>query len=154
MIDLFRELQQITEAMDREGIEYALVGGLAYSVLVEVRATEDIDLLIKPEDWERTPETLKNLGYEDLADPMDFKNIRIRRLVKLGDGDSVVLDFILADQEDWLEGLKKATRLKQGNRSYVIAPAETIISLKEKRMSGIDRSDIMGLKKLIEDRRP
>lgn len=152
MLDLFQELQRIAQTMSEKKIEYALVGGLAYSVLVEVRATEDIDLLIKPEDWERTIEVLKPLGYENLALPMDFEEIRMRRLVKLDAKDSVVVDFILADREDWLNGLRDATEFKDGERSYFVAPAETIISLKEQRMSGIDKIDIIGLRKVLEDR--
>lgn len=151
MIDLFQELRDVTAALQKKGIRYAIVGGLAYSALVRSRSTEDIDLLILPDDWERIKELLRGLGYEDLAGPMDFKNIRIRRLVKLEEGDSLVLDFLFAESDRLIEGIDRGIRIGRGDYKYFVAPPDVIILLKQQRMSDIDKSDIEGLRKLIED---
>ena len=154
MIDLLEELRDITGAFDQEGIKYALVGGLAYSALVQSRATDDIDLLILPQDWERIKDLLLRYGYEDLAGPMDFKNIRIRRLVKLEDGESLMVDFLFAENADLTAGIEQSIHVGRKGYQYCVAPPETIIRLKELRMSDIDKSDIVGLRKLIEDQEP
>ena len=44
--DLVAELQSIARAFDRDGVEFALCGGLAVAVHGHVRATKDIDLLV------------------------------------------------------------------------------------------------------------
>jgi len=153
LIDLFDELVLIANALDTNQIPYALVGGLAYSVWVELRATEDIDLLILPEDWDRSRAVLAHLGYKEWALPMDFPNIRIRRLTKLVDRSALVLDFLLADG-GLREGIEKRVQFHHKQRSFNVAPPNVIITLKEGRMSAKDRNDIEGLRKLIERKEP
>ena len=54
--DLFRELTSLLSALDEEGIDYALCGGLAMAVHGYPRATVDIDLLILAKDAESRKE--------------------------------------------------------------------------------------------------
>jgi hypothetical protein len=152
MINLIEELKAVTEALEKGGIPYALVGGLAYSIWVEARATEDIDLLILPDDWERIPPLLGPLGYQDLAGPVDLRQIRIRRLTKLEGEEVFVADFLLADTPELAEGVKQAPRIKHLDREYPVAKPGVVISMKQGRMSAKDRNDIEGLRKLIEGR--
>jgi hypothetical protein len=151
MLDLFAELLGITETLEKQSVPYALVGGLAYSVYVEVRATEDIDLLVFPEDWDRIPGLLGPLGYRDIAGPMDFEHVRIRRLTKLEPPDALVLDFLLAGGS-FRAGVERALVLTVRGRCVRVAPVEILIALKRSRMSDKDRSDIAGLEKLLERR--
>ena len=150
MIDLFDELAKIAEVLDRETVPYALVGGIGYSVWVEVRNTEDIDFLVLPEDWERLPQLFEPLGYLTLAAPMDFADIRIRRLTKIEEDDSLVLDFLFADDERHMADVRQPQRLEFMGKTFSVAKPETIISLKESRMSPKDKMDIEGLKRVIE----
>ena len=46
-MDIVAELREITARLDREGIDYALCGGLVMAVYALPRATLDIDLLIQ-----------------------------------------------------------------------------------------------------------
>jgi putative nucleotidyltransferase-like protein len=148
MISLFEELRSIGEKLAEEGIPYALVGGLAYSFWVETRATEDIDLLISEEDWDRMPNLLEPLGYLPLAAPMDFSNISIRRLTKFVGSKTLVLDFLLARTDELRRGIEEAKRFRYEGQEYVVARPEVIISLKEGRMSAKDKSDIEGLRRV------
>ncbi len=149
MINLYQELSLVASAFDKEKIPYALVGGIAFSVWVELRATEDIDFLILGEDWPRIPVVLSFLGYKELSGKMDFKNVRLRRLVKIVGEEVVNLDFILADDQ-FTEGVRKAETISFQGCKYSIASPEVIIALKEKRMSAKDRNDIEQLRKLME----
>jgi hypothetical protein len=153
MLDLFTELKAVSAALAEAGIAHALVGGLAYSVWVEVRGTEDIDLLVRPEDWERIPAALAPLGYRELAGPMDFAGVRIRRLTKIQEGDVLVVDFLLADGP-LVEGLERKVALEHEGHTYAVAPPHVIIALKKGRMSDQDRLDIAALSKLIEGPKP
>jgi hypothetical protein len=49
-MNLKDELFLIVETLDRGAVEYALCGGMAVAVHGYVRATKDIDLLIRAED--------------------------------------------------------------------------------------------------------
>lgn len=53
---MMNELLQIFQSFEREGLEYVLVGGAALNVHGIVRATEDVDVFIRP-----TPENVERL---------------------------------------------------------------------------------------------
>ena len=62
MLDLYEELKAIVAALDENGIDYALCGGLAMAVWGAPRATVDIDLLILAERLEETKAIARSLG--------------------------------------------------------------------------------------------
>ncbi len=152
MIDLFDELTAVVGILDGECIPYALIGGVAYSFYVEARATEDIDFLVRPEDWDRILSTLQPLGYRDVTGPLNLKELRFRRLTKALEDDSLVLDFLLADERA-LEGISRAIEVPLGSRRVRLAPPEFLIAMKRGRNSPQDRSDIAGLEKYILNQR-
>lgn len=149
MLNLFDELTTVTQVLDEAGISYALVGGLAYCIWVEARNTEDIDLLIRPEAWPEVSAILKGKGYDALAAPMNFSTIRIRRLTKICDSETIVLDFLLADGP-LAEGIEQSVVLTYQGRNYRVAPPHIIVQLKQARLSSKDKIDIEGLQQLIE----
>ncbi len=153
MLNLFDELLRIITELDAAGIPYLLVGGLAYSLHVEVRATEDIDLLVLPEDWPRCAEILKSIGYINFSGELNFSNIRIRRLVKVVEADHLVLDFLLADGELKNAFSKSLTYQLQDNQIRLVDP-RTLIELKRGRLSSKDKMDIEGLQKLLDGETP
>jgi hypothetical protein len=151
MTDLFDELRGIAAALRKEGIPYALIGGLACSIWVEARNTEDIDLLILPEDWPRVAASLRPLGFESLAGPMEFEKVRLRRLTKMEGEDIVVLDFVLADG-DLASSLDGSVKITYRGQEYSVAAPKALIALKMNRMSPKDRNDIEGLQKIVDQR--
>jgi len=62
VLDLYEELKAIVAALDENGIDYALCGGLAMAVWGAPRATVDIDLLILAERLEETKAIARSLG--------------------------------------------------------------------------------------------
>lgn len=146
--DLFTILHQAATRLDAAGIRYALVGGLAYSLYVELRGTEDIDLLITPDDWDAVKATLAPMDFHEYATGMDFHNIRIRRLSRLGHDSLTVMDFLLADG-DFIEGLDRRAAFEAAGGRVYLCPVDVLIRLKQGRMSAKDRSDIAGLEPLL-----
>ena len=53
MATLLQELLEITSDFEKNGIEYAVCGGLSMAIHGFARATMDIDLLIQPESLDR-----------------------------------------------------------------------------------------------------
>src|SRR5919201_3361163 len=70
MSDLFAEqrvaatVAAAASALDEADLAYALMGGLASSVYGRPRATDDIDLLVKPTEAKRALEVLGEAGFE------------------------------------------------------------------------------------------
>jgi hypothetical protein len=63
-LDLVAELEGLVDAFDREGIDYAICGGIALGILGHPRATADIDLLIQPDVTDRAATVAKGCGFE------------------------------------------------------------------------------------------
>ncbi|MDP3233040.1 MAG: hypothetical protein Q8S33_20575 [Myxococcales bacterium] len=49
-MDLFDEFGRIIDVLNANGVEYAVCGGVAVNLLGHVRATRDIDLLVRKPD--------------------------------------------------------------------------------------------------------
>ena len=56
-------LQRIAQRLDTLELPYALVGGMALSAHGYARMTDDVDLLVTPDDLARIHEALDGLGY-------------------------------------------------------------------------------------------
>ena len=96
--DLFDSLFAVAAVLEHEGIDHALVGGLAVAVYGAPRATTDIDLLIDPDDADRAIAAARRAGFTFEALPVQFNDgMRLRRVTRIEGGESLTLDFILAD---------------------------------------------------------
>ncbi|MCA9063281.1 MAG: nucleotidyl transferase AbiEii/AbiGii toxin family protein [Planctomycetaceae bacterium] len=62
-MDLIQELEALAAAFAEAGVDFALCGGLAMAVHGFVRATEDIDLLIREEDLEAAGAVAAKCGF-------------------------------------------------------------------------------------------
>ena len=71
-LDLIAELEAVLTALADARIEYALCGGIALSVHGHVRATTDIDLLVRDADVDRVKALVRGLGYDVPARVMTF----------------------------------------------------------------------------------
>jgi hypothetical protein len=144
MLDLFEELKTVVSTLNEQGLDYALCGGLAVSILAEPRATVDIDLLMPETTYVAAKDSLIALGYDIEASPMNFAGgkVPIRRLSKLDPaGDVLSIDMLLvteATQEAW--DSRKQMQWEAGRLSVV--SREGLILLKRLRGSKQDEADI------------
>lgn len=63
-MQLRTELMKIVGCLNDSGIDYALCGGLAVAVHGYVRATKDIDILIRQESLAESLRALARIGYD------------------------------------------------------------------------------------------
>jgi hypothetical protein len=95
-LDLFQEFKNLTAALEAGGVDYAICGGVALAIHGVVRATQDIDLLVRPEDLEPFRAVVRACGFTLESLPMDFASgITILRFTKLVDGQHLMLDALL-----------------------------------------------------------
>lgn len=149
MFDLYEEFKSIVSALQVQGIDYAVCGGLAMAVHGLPRATVDIDLLILDESLEEAKAVVRSLGYTIEAQPMTFHKgaIEIRRLSRIdpSDGDLLMIDFLLVTptvEAAWNNRIKVASP----KGSVFAVSREGLILLKSFRRSGQDLDDIERLK--------
>lgn len=98
MATLLQELEQVVSALEENGIEYAVCGGLALTIHGFPRATFDIDILIRAESLEKSYEMAAAKGYNIRGLDISFKEraVEIRRVSKIDeDGEVLSLDLLL-----------------------------------------------------------
>lgn len=99
-MDLVTELANVSRALDDARVPYAVCGGIAVTIHGHVRATKDIDLLIRPEDRERAMAVVAALGFDRAALPMTFgantpAAREVQRVSKLDGGETLTIDFLV-----------------------------------------------------------
>jgi hypothetical protein len=67
-----------TDALKREGIEFAIAGAAALGTYAAPRMSKDIDLLVDPSKWREAIRALKAAGFKGVSDQilaqLDYKN--------------------------------------------------------------------------------
>jgi hypothetical protein len=105
-LDLIAELDGLVAAFDREGIDYAICGGIALGMHGHPRATMDIDVLIQHVDIDRAIATARTCGFDIPARKITF-GLRtntpreVHRVSKLDDatGEMMPCDLMVVAHE-------------------------------------------------------
>lgn len=66
-MNVFEEFKRLVSKLQEQAVRYALIGGVAVAFYTEPRFTRDIDLLVNPEDFEKTKAILEEEGYFEAA---------------------------------------------------------------------------------------
>ncbi len=105
-LDLIAELEALVDALDREGVEYALCGGLAVGLHGYPRATMDIDLLVRPDQLADALQVARDIGFDVPARKMVFglptgTPREVHRVSKLDpeSNDLMPLDLLVVNSE-------------------------------------------------------
>lgn len=146
-MDFFQELKDLVSTLEARAIDYALCGGVALAIHGAPRATQDIDLLARPEDLDRLREAARSCGFRLESLPMDFgSGVTIQRFTKLVEGQPFMLDALLVTapiESVWAGRLKMAF---EGGTVRVVS-REGLISLK---LAAGRPQDIADIKRLEE----
>ena len=153
-MDILAELKAVTEVLNREGIEYALCGGLAMAVYGLPRATLDIDLLMQIDSLFSAKRVLEPLGFTLSGEPMTFHggDVQIYRLVKadVESGSELMLDFLLVTPRTSKAWETRREVTWEGGVLKVVSP-EGLVLLKSFRRSGKDLDDIKHLRSISDE---
>ena len=99
---IIEELYRLTEAFAKNGLEYAVCGGLAVAIHGRPRLTMDIDIVVAAQDIERAAEISASVGFDDVSGwvhvPLNKLGIRrLYRLNKISGVELLTLDLLEAD---------------------------------------------------------
>jgi hypothetical protein len=147
MSSLVSELSDLISAFNERGIEHAVCGGLAIAIHGVVRATVDIDLLIRPESLADAVDTAATLGYDIRGTDISFKEraVEIRRVSKIDeDGEDLSLDLMLVTESFEGVWLSRESIDYSGNNLCVVS-RDGLIEMK--RLAGRPR-DLADIERL------
>ena len=136
MATLIDELSELISALNENGVEYAVCGGLSMAIHGFARATLDIDVLIREESLEKAYEIAATKGFDIRGLDISFKEraVEIRRVSKIDDnGEVLSLDLLLVTPqvEDVWQAREKIDFL--GDKLSVVSREGLI---KMKRLAG------------------
>ncbi len=143
MFDLSEELAAIRDELAARGLEFAVCGGIAMAIHGFTRATEDLDLFVRPEEVEAVEATLEVLGYAAKSAPTVVGAMNIRRVSKIDEteDDKLAVDLFLVSPETsgvW-NGRESLTWRDQ---PLPVVSREGLIALKRLRATSMDLVDI------------
>lgn len=144
MSSLVSELSDLISAFNERGIEHAVCGGLAIAIHGVVRATVDIDLLIRPESLADAVDTAATLGYDIRGTDISFKEraVEIRRVSKIDeDGEVLSLDLMLVTESFEGVWLSRESIDYSGNNLCVVS-RDGLIEMKRLAGRPQDLADI------------
>jgi len=149
-VELYREFFSLIEALNRKGLQYSVVGGIALAFHSLPRFTRDIDLLAKPVDLATYREILKELGYSELSKPWTFQNTKIT-LHRFGkksfeaNEELIVVDLLIGNEDRHAEIIEKSITDESPAGRVRLARREDLIWMKQIRGSKQDEVDIDNL---------
>lgn len=149
MFDLYEEFKSIVSALEEQGIDYAVCGGLAMAVHGLPRATVDIDLLILAESLEAARGLAWTLGYTIETFPMTFSGgaVEIRRVSKIDGETGIVLSLnMLLVTPEIVEIWQSRTRVAWESGSFWVVSRRGLMALKSLSGRAQDLADIERLK--------
>lgn len=145
MLDLVEELGNLLAALEREGVGFALCGGLAVAVHARPRATLDVDLLLPEDQLDAARRVAHDLGYTLDAGRMVVREgvMEMHRLSKPDPdtGDLLGLDLILVTPA--LRAVWETRERVAWQRGPIpVVSRAGLVTMKRMRGSGQDLDDI------------
>jgi hypothetical protein len=142
-------LELLTDAFSKASIPYALCGGLAVGIYGHVRATEDIDLLVRTGDLERALELAAGLGFDVPSGARPFAagtsdERVVHRVSKVVGEHWLSLDLMLVTgvfEDVWAHRVARTWR----NRSLTVVSLEGLVRMKRLAGRYKDLGDLVAL---------
>jgi hypothetical protein len=118
---LVQQLIALLEALRRQGVRHAAIGGLAVVAHGIVRATQDLDFLVDADALAQIDRVMTDLGFRCLHSSADAANYA---------ADDFRIDFLLARREPSRRLLEDARTLRVFGHELAVVDVEGIIGLK------------------------
>jgi hypothetical protein len=153
----------VIEGLNKAGVRYTVVGGVAVILHGAPRMTGDLDLavILEEENLLKFVEVIASLGYRPRVpvDPRDLAKPEVRRAWKREKGMKVFTFFhpkkpfaevdILIDEQVPFEGIWKHRKELQAKGTVVpIASIGDLVKMKEKSARDKDLADIAALNRI------
>ncbi len=150
----FDRLLALLASLGEQNVEYVLIGGAALNVHGIIRATEDIDIFVRPdrENVERLKSALRALWDDQDIDELNAEDLSgPYPVVRYGPpGEELAIDLVARlGQAFKYEDIEAETVRLEGVQIRVATPA-MLYRMKKDTVRPIDRADAVALKQLFE----
>jgi predicted nucleotidyltransferase len=153
--DLFNRFLEIIDALEKEKVDYVLIGGFAMVLYGMPRATQDIDIFIKhrEENIERLQKALFTVFNNKDVFEITFSEFQNYPVIRYGAEEGYFVDILANIGSAFsFEDLKFEELTIEGHK-IKIASVETLYKLKEKTLRAIDKSDLLFPKQILENKK-
>ena len=149
-MNFFTSFNKVLAAFEKYKVDYVLIGGYAVALYGIPRATNDIDIFVKPE--EENFNSLRKALYEVFNDD-SIKNIKLAdnedyHVTRYGTPEGYVIDIMTQLGELYNYYNIKSHVKEIENVKVKIADIDSLIKLKENTFRNIDKDDVYYLKEL------
>lgn len=139
-------LKLVAKTLNTTNIEFAVAGGFARSVHTKPRSTADVDIIVSPNDQQRTEDALKQLGFK-LQDKLDYQ--KPTRLILKYQLQNREVDILAYPKHPQFIAFLLQTSIKKS--SYPFLGLEGLIVTKLCSFRYKDKADIVDLIELNPD---
>ncbi|MDM8550768.1 nucleotidyl transferase AbiEii/AbiGii toxin family protein [Desulfobacterales bacterium HSG2] len=152
---LTEHLKTILKVLQELDADHALAGGLAYSALVEPRATVDIDMLIMMQNnsmqnfFQLLEKYFESLEVHEK--PKQFHFVKIWRAVGFENDHDIILDFLLAESRFHRNVLERAIEVDFMGMPVKIMTLEDLILFKKCANQPRDIADLTNIYALFDN---
>lgn len=153
--NLFNKFLEIIDELEKEKVDYMLVGGFAMVLRGMPRATNDLDIFIKnrKENIELLQKALYTIFNNKNVFEITHSELTDYNVIRYGADEGFYVDVLSRIGTAFsYEDLKYEEINVKGHR-IKIATVETLYRLKEKTFRAIDKTDLIFLRQLLESRK-
>ncbi|MDZ7625437.1 MAG: nucleotidyl transferase AbiEii/AbiGii toxin family protein [Ignavibacteriaceae bacterium] len=153
--DLFNRFLEIIDALEKEKVDYVLIGGFAMVLYGMPRATQDIDIFIKnqKENIDRLQKALFAVFNTKNIFEITYSEFQNYPVIRYGADEGYYVDILTSIGTTFSFDDLIIDELTVEDHKIKIASVETLYKLKEKTLRAIDKSDLLFLKQLLKGKK-
>ncbi len=153
--ELFDRFLEVIDALEREEVEYVLIGGFAVVLYGMPRLTQDLDIFIqsKQENINKLQKALFTVFNDNSIFEITYPELQNYPVIRYGSEDGFYIDILAKIGTAFKYEDLKFEEINLEGHTIKIATADTLYKLKEKTFRAVDKNDLIFLKELIKKRK-
>ncbi len=153
MNNLTEKFLSVLNALQKEKVDYVLIGGFAIVLHGSTRFTEDLDLFVRTteENIEKLRKALHSVFHDESIEEITGSEIKNYAVIRYGTTEDFYIDIIGKLGEAFVfEDISYKEIVMEGIKIR-LATAESLYKLKEKTFRAIDQDDLLFLSEKIRN---
>lgn len=142
---------EVIDSLQKNNVDYALIGGFAMVLHGMPRTTQDVDLFVRPEDGniKRLVAALNDVFHDESVNEISLKELEKYPVIRFGTKENFFIDIMVKIGDAFtFNDIDYQTVTIEGH-NVKIATLETLYKLKKDTVRPIDKTDSMFLMDLI-----
>lgn len=153
-INLVDNFFRLIDKLNKDGVQYIVIGGFAVILFGLPRTTEDIDLLLKDdeENIKKFRDALRSLYNDDAINEITRQELIKYPVIRFGTPDNFYIDIITQIGTEFnYDNIDFTIKVVEGHKIR-LATAESLFRMKRNTLREIDNLDLLFLKEIITKR--